>query len=106
MFRGRSVAPGEPLFLPTDWSASLALAEEEAETCRQCGLPVAFCRDNETGRARFDVEEEFCWASYRVALRKIKLEKENDSAANSAARVHSAKFVKGKEPDFAAGLDL
>lgn len=105
MFRGRGVSPGDPLFLPADTAAALALAEEEADTCNKCGLPKAYCRDNENGRARFDVDEEWCWATYRVAQRAAKMEKEKSAPADTAARVHSAKFREGREPDIMAGLE-
>lgn len=106
MFRGRAVGPGEPAFLGEDASAALALAEEEADACKQCGMPRVWCRDNEHGRARFDLTEEFCWATYRVALRQKKQNVEKTDEAMRAAYVHSPKFVEGQEPDMLAGLGI
>lgn len=107
VFQGRGVpAPGEPMFLPADSAAVLALAMEEADACKQCGLPKAICRDNKTGRARFDVDEEFCWASYRIAQRQIKQDKEKVDPATKAGYVHAPKFRSGQEPDMLAGLGI
>lgn len=106
IFNGRGwPAPGEPFFTPADRAAALALAEEEADTCRQCGMPRSWCRDNATGRARFDVNEEFCWATYRVALRQEKQLKEKVAPAMRAGYVHTPRFNDGHEPDVMAGLE-
>jgi hypothetical protein len=78
---------------------------EEADTCSQCGMPRAWCRDNEVGRRRFDISEEFCWATYRVALRHQKHEKEKIDGALRAAYIHSARIVPKHAPDLMAGLD-
>jgi hypothetical protein len=83
----------------------MALALEESETCHQCGLPRAFCRDNENGRARFTVAEEFCWATYAVAQRKSKHDKEKKDPTLQAAYIHAAKIRDGKAPDIMAGLE-
>lgn len=93
------------MFLPEDSAAAVALALEEADACRLCGQPRAWCRDNENGRARFDVDEQFCWATYRVALRKIKQDKENVGDALRQAYIHTPKYAEGKEPDIMAGLE-
>lgn len=37
VFLGRVVGPGEPLWLPEDRWWALALAEDEANRCRDCG---------------------------------------------------------------------
>jgi len=103
---GRAVAPGEPVFLPEDTAAAIALAEEEADTCSSCGLPKAWCRDNEAGRNRFDVAESFCWATYRVGLRQEKQGKEKMPEAQRRAYQVSPRFRKGYEPEVTAGLDL
>lgn len=68
-------------------------------------MPRAWCRDNEVGRRRFDISEEFCWATYRVALRQQKQEKEKLDGALKAAYLHSAKIVEKYAPDLMAGLE-
>lgn len=100
-------APGEPLFLEEDTAAAIALAEEERDTCQVCGLPRVWCR---TGGledvGRFDVKEDTCWATYRLALRREALEKEGAHPATRQARQLVPRFRKGYTPDFAAGLDI
>lgn len=92
--------------MPADTAAVLALAEEEADQCRQCGMPKVWCRDNDKGRARFDVDESFCWATYRIGQRQAKQQKEKADQAMQAAYVLSPKFREGREPDMLAGLDI
>lgn len=94
------------MWLPWDRLVVEALADEEADTCRKCGLPKAWCRDNEAGRARFDVKDEFCWATYRVGLRQAKTAKENVPPAQENATILSATFREGREPPIDAGLEL
>jgi hypothetical protein len=94
------------MFLAEDTAAALALAEEQADACKQCGMPKVWCRDNDHGRARFDLDEEFCWATYRIALRQKKQNTEKTDDAMRAAYVYSPKFVKGQEPDMLAGLGI
>lgn len=107
IFLGRPMPhPGEPLFLLADTAAAMALAEEEDDTCRKCGLPRVWCRDNKKGRARFDVAEDFCWATYRVALRQDKQGKEKVSAATREATLLSAGFREGYEPQITDGLGI
>lgn len=100
--------PGEPLFLEQDTAAAVALAEEERDTCQSCGMPKAWCRtqDYEEGLGRFDVHEERCWATYRVALRREALEQEGAHSATRQAVQISPKFRKGHLPPPDAGLDL
>jgi hypothetical protein len=105
VFTGRPwPQPGEPLFLPSDTAAVVALAEEEVDTCPQCRMPKAWCRAAKDGRARFDVAEEFCWATYRIALREQRREKEKTDPATRAATLLAPKFRQGYEPDVMAGL--
>ena len=106
MFTGRVIQPGEPLFLAEDTEAAIALAEEEADTCPSCGMPKAWCRDDEVGRKRFDVAEDFCWATYRVGLRQRQQELQKVDDASRRARQIRATFRNGYEPDITAGLDL
>lgn len=106
MFTGRVVQPGEPIFLPADTEKAIALAMEERDTCQMCGLPKAWCRDNSTGRERFDVATDFCWATYRLALRQEKDQKEGKHPSTTRATVLSVRFRDGKEPDLAAGLGI
>lgn len=93
------------MFLTSDSAAVTALALEEADACSKCGMPKAWCRDNEVGRARFDINEEFCWATYRIALRQSKQEKEKVDGALRAAYVHSARIQEKHTPDPMAGLE-
>lgn len=98
--------PGEPLWLLEDTAAAIALAEEEADQCPQCGMPKAWCRDNKNGRARFEVDEGFCWATYQIAQRQEALDKKKPPASMRAATTVAAKFREGYEPDVGAGLGL
>jgi hypothetical protein len=99
-------APGEPLFTRHDTDLAVALAEEEADTCEACGLPKAWCRDNADGRYRFDVEESWCWATYRVASRQDTNKFQKAHAPTKRATQMRPKFRKGYEPDLTAGLGL
>lgn len=99
-------SPGEPLFTDEDTAYALALAEEERDACPSCGMPKAWCRDNDAGRARFDVQEDFCWATYRVALRQDKQASEKvDPVTRQATRL-TARIREGHEPEIDAGLGL
>jgi len=104
VFTGRPTpAPGEPLFTKEDTAGALALAEEERDTCPSCGYLKVWCRDPANQFGAFDVDEEFCWATYRLAdYRKSK-----DYGESQAASVQLAvRFREGREPDIEAGLDL
>lgn len=99
--------PGEPLFLPEDTAAAVALAEEEADTCPACGLPKSWCRDNADGRYKFEVAEDFCWSTYHLALRQDAMsEGKTKSAADKRATQLLVRFREGHEPDLTAGLGL
>jgi hypothetical protein len=107
VFTGRPLpGPGEPLFLPEDTDLAVALALEERDACPKCGLPKAWCRDNDAGRARFDVAEDFCWATYRVALRQEKQTKEKVPQSTQMATVMRAAIRPGYEPDIQADLPI
>lgn len=107
MFTGRPMpGPGEPLFLQEDTDAAVALAEEERDTCPSCGMPKAWCRNNEGGRSRFDVDESFCWATHRIAQRQDNMSKEKVDPATVRATQMAARFRAGQEPDITAGLNL
>lgn len=101
-------APGEPLFLEEDTAAAIALAEEERDTCPSCGLPKAYCRseDAEEGVARFDIREDRCWATYRIALRREALEKDGAHSATKQAMQITPRIRKGHEPALDAGLNI
>jgi hypothetical protein len=97
--------PGEPLFTAEDTAYAMALAEEERDTCHSCGYPKAWCRDPANQFGAFEPHEEFCWATYRLSdHRKAKHEAYSDAQRESVQL--SARFRKGREPDFDAGLDL
>lgn len=105
MFTGRIVGPGEPRFLAEDTDAALALAEEEAGTCPQCGMLRIWCRDPEHQFA-FEADESVCWPTYRLAQQRNKdTFKDYDDATRTAVQL-SARFREGHEPDMTAGLDL
>lgn len=108
IFMGRPMpAPGEPLFLEDDTAAAIALAEEEQDSCPACGLPRAWCREGGLGDVgRFDIKEDTCWATYRVALRREALEKDSPHSPTRQARQITPRFRKGYLPDFGAGLNL
>lgn len=99
-------APGEPLFTTEDTDYAIALAEEERDTCPLCGMPKAWCRDVENGRARFDVAEEMCWATRRIAIRQEADEKNKVNPLDRRATQLSARFREGYEPEIDAGLGL
>ena len=98
--------PGEPLWLPEDTAAVMALVEEEANECPKCGMPKDWCRDHKSGRARFDVVDDYCWATDRIARRQKKQNDEKVDAITRAATLLSVKFREGHEPDVGAGLEL
>lgn len=98
--------PGEPLFTEEDTALAIALAEEERDTCPACGMPKAWCRENKDGRARFDVDNSFCWASYRLALWQKKQDDEKVDPSTQRATQVSVKFRPGYAPDIDAGLGL
>lgn len=103
IFTGRVQQPGEPLFLDTDTAAAIALAEEERDTCTKCGYLKAWCREGSLlDLHRFEVEEETCWATYRLAARREKLAKAHRETQD--ARLLSVRFRDGYTPDLAAGL--
>jgi hypothetical protein len=102
VFTGRVVAEGEPLFTAEDTDAAVALAEEEADTCPQCGYLKVWCRD-QSAQFGFRVVEEQCHASYALAAHRNAMAEQRDEATR-AAMMASARFVR--EPDLTAGLDL
>jgi hypothetical protein len=105
VFTGRVVQPGEPEFLPEDTDGAIALAEEEADTCPQCGMLRVWCR-NPAHQFSFDVDESVCWPTYRLALRREAREKDGADSATFAGMQLSSKWREGQEPDLLAGLDL
>jgi hypothetical protein len=104
---GRTVpGPGEPLFLPEDTGAVVALAEEERDTCPACGYPKAVCRAGTLeDLGRLELHEETCWVTYRKALRQDVLTKEASSATQQARQL-SVRLKKDRLADYAAGLDV
>lgn len=107
IFTGRGMpGPGEQLFTQEDTALAMALALEERDECPSCHLPKSVCRDNKVGRARFDLEEHFCWATYRMASRKPKLDSKGNVGPTEKATLVSLAIRPGYEPDLLAGLDL
>lgn len=105
IFTGRIQQPGEPYFLDTDTAAVIALAEEERDTCPKCGFLKAWCREGSLlDLHRFEVEEETCWVTYRLAAKREALSKAHRETQE--ARQLSVRFAKGYTPDMVAGLDI
>jgi len=96
--------PGEPEFLPEDTDLLVALAEEERDTCPQCGYPKVWCRDP-ANQFAFQAVEEQCHATYALVAYRLGVDKERDAPARAAAQTYT-RFYKGREPDLLAGLDL
>lgn len=105
MFTGRVVEPGAPLFLAEDTDGAIALEEEERDTCQSCGMPKVWCRDSGNQFAVFEVREEQCHATYALAAHRAQVSEGRDETARQAVQMWT-RFAEGKEPDFAAGLDL
>lgn len=101
IFTGRVQRRGEPYFLPEDTDLAVALAEEEAETCRACGYPKAWCRDPKHQFA-FEVVSEQCHVTYALTAASGAEPKE----ISKQAKQSSASFRPGFIPDTGAGLDL
>lgn len=104
VFTGRAWSPGEPLFTTEDTDAAIALAEEEADTCPQCGLLKAWCRSRDNQFA-FEAAEEQCHATYAIAAHRRGVDEHRDDVTRAAIQT-SSRFRKGHEPDLLAGLDL
>lgn len=104
VFTGRVQQPGEPYFLRQDTDLAIALAEEERDTCPSCGLPKAWCRDVDNQFA-FEAHEEQCHVTYTLAARRNAVAEGRSEEVRAAIQT-TARFIKGKEPDLAAGLDL
>lgn len=98
-------AAGEPLFTEEDTAGAIALGEEERDTCGACGMPRSWCRAPEN-QSSFDVRDETCYATYRVALRREKLEKEGVHPSTRVARQITPRFREGHLPAIDAGLDF
>jgi hypothetical protein len=105
VFTGRVIGDGEPQFLAEDTDAALALAEEEADTCGQCGMLRIWCSDP-ANQFAFDAEERVCWPTYRRELRLSLLRSEGRDEATARATQVGALFREGHEPDPTAGLEL
>jgi len=106
IFTGRPTpAPGEPLFLEEDTAAALALAEEERDTCRSCGLPKAWCRDPANQFGAFEAHEDTCFATYALAIHRKGVDDKRSDETRVATQT-SVRFVPGREPDVEAGLGL
>jgi hypothetical protein len=97
--------PGEPLFLKEDSDLAIALAEEERDTCPSCGLPKAWCRDPANQFAVFDVHEEACFATLRLAEHRKAVDQKRSDESRAATQT-SVRFAEGNAPDLAAGLGL
>lgn len=104
MLTGRVVLPGEPEFLAEDTDLLVALAEEERDTCPQCGYLKVWCRDKDNQFA-FQAVEEQCHATYALVAHRDGVDKDRTGPARAAAQTY-ARFRKGHEPDLLAGLDL
>jgi hypothetical protein len=97
--------PGEPLFTEEDTFYAVALAEEERDTCSQCGMPKVWCRDP-ANQFAFDADESTCWPTYRLAQYRSGEKWKSKLDDTREATQLSAHFREGHEPDIDAGLDL
>ncbi len=71
-------------------------------------MPKAWCRtpDGAAGVARFEVHEERCWASYRLALHRGRDDWKKKHDDTKQATQLSPRFRKGHEPALDAGLNI
>jgi len=97
--------PGEPLFTRDDTDLAIALAEEEADTCRQCGLPIAVCSDPAYQFA-FTGDQRMCWATYGLTQYKGEIDWDNKLEDTRRATNLFVRFRPGHEAPLDAGLDL
>jgi hypothetical protein len=65
VFTGRIVGPASRSSSPKTPTAAIALAEEEADTCGQCGMLRIWCSDPANQFAFEAHEERVCWPTYR-----------------------------------------
>ncbi len=83
-----------------------ALAEEERDTCPACGMLKIICRDPKNKYGVFEVREDFCWATYRIASHtgcdNWKARHEDTRRATQLA----VTFREGQAPPLEIGLDL
>jgi hypothetical protein len=98
--------PGEPLFTEDDTAAVIALAEEERDTCPSCGLLKIWCRGAGSQFTDYEVAEETCQATMRLAQFRESDGWKAKHAATQKATQLSVRFREGHEPDVDAGLDL
>lgn len=91
--------------MPEDSTAALALAMEEADTCRSCGYPKAWCRDPKRPFTDYEVHEETCQATLRLAhFREGDKWKSRHEPSKQATQMWP-RFREGRAPDLAAGLN-
>jgi hypothetical protein len=83
----------------------VALAEEEADTCPQCGMLKVWCRDPEHQFA-FEADPSTCFASEALARYRNTDAYSKMAEPTQAATQLAARFREGFEPDLKAGLDL
>jgi hypothetical protein len=83
----------------------LALAEEERDTCPSCGLPKAWCRDPKAQFKGFEVHEETCFATYKLAEHRKSVDEKRSDESRVSTQM-SVRFADGYEPDTDAGLGL
>ena len=100
------MAPGEPVFLPEDTAKAVALAEEERDTCGSCGYPKAWCRGKGSQVTDYEVAQETCQATYRLAMFRESDEWKNRHPASQAGTQMYPRFREGHEPPVTAGLDI
>jgi len=105
VFTGRVLGLGEPVFLPSDTAKAVALALEEADTCPTCGYPKSWCRGKGSQFTDYEVAQETCQATYRLALFRESDDWKNKHDATKQAVQLSARFRPGHEPPIDAGLD-
>jgi hypothetical protein len=106
IFTGRVRQPDEPLFTAEDTDAAVALAEEEADTCSQCGQPKAWCRDAANHQFSFEAVASVCWATEALETYKKTSAYQGLKDTVRAATQVAPKWREGHDPDLVAGLGL
>ena len=86
MFRGRVVAPGEPLWLDDDRDEAVALLTEEAATC-QCGEPRETSMAPESDGA-YAAEVVICHACAAMSRAANAFTKDHPQQGGVLTRIH------------------
>lgn len=98
--------PGEPLFLDEDTAWAVALAEEERDACPSCGMPKDICRSGDIPFTDYEVREETCQPTLRLAHHRNSDAWKSRHEATKHAVQASVRFRDGKAPRTDYGLGL